>query len=216
MTTTNTNTLKLSTVTLRAILRAVSCAASTDKTRTYIGQVRFLVRDGQIIVDATDGHRLHRAVTPWRAFADGELPPHEAISIPQASLAAALKAVPAPKRGQAPGIATLTATGLETDAAAVRWQAADPSGFPPADRVIPALREAASKGDAEQCAGGWRVMPTYLIDALTACEVVETGRVQSALIQTPAFSLDPIRVEASGHVDGHAFAVTCVVMPVRI
>jgi hypothetical protein len=215
MTMTTTNTLKLQTTTLRAILRAVSCAASTDKTRSHLGQVRFFVRDGQIIADATDGHRLHRAVTPWRAFADGELPPAEAISIPQASLAAALKAVPAPKRGQAPALAILTATGLETDAAAVRWQAADPTAFPPVEQVIPALRDAASKGDAEQCAGGWRVAPAYLIDALAACEVVETGRVQAALVQTPACSLDPARIEASGYVDGHAFAVTCVVMPVR-
>lgn len=209
-------TIKMKTTTFRALLRAVAPAVSKDKTRAHISCVRVMVRDGQIIADATDGHRLHRASAQWRAFEDGELPPPAGTSlfIPGASLAAALKAVPAPARGQAPALAVLTATGLETDAAAVRWPAVDGALFPDADRVIPKLRDAASKGERETCAASWGVAPAYLVDALEACAVVvDRGGV---LVQTPASSLDPIRVAAADYIDGHAFSVICVVMPMRL
>lgn len=210
-------TIKLKTTTLRALLRAVSPAASKDKTRPHISCVRVLVRDGRIVMDATDGHRLHRASAPWRAFEDGELPPPNgtALFIPGASLAAALKAVPAPARGQAPAMAVLTATGLETDAAAVRWPAVvNGADFPVVEHVIPALREAASKGEREECAGGWSVQPSYLVDALEACAVVlDSG---GAIIQTPEDGSSPVRVSAKGWVDSGEAEVICVVMPMRL
>lgn len=209
-------TIKMKTTTFRALLRAVSPAASKDKTRSHLACVRVMVRDGQIIADATDGHRLHRASAPWRAFEDSELPPpNGALFIPGASLAAALKAVPAPARGQAPALAVLTATGLETDAAAVRWAAVDGATFPDADRVIPKLRDAASKGERETCAASWGVAPAYLVDALEACAVVlDRGGV---IVQTPDDNLSPIRVHAKGYLDdGGEVEVICVVMPMRL
>ncbi len=209
-------TIKLQTTTFRALLRAVAPAVSKDKTRPHISCVRVMVRDGQIIADATDGHRLHRASAPWRAFEDGELPPPNGTSlfILGASLTAALKAVPAPARGQAPALAVLTATGLETDAAAVRWPAVDGALFPEVERVIPALRDAASKGGRETCAASWGVAPAYLVDALEACAVVlDSGGV---IIQTPDDNLSPIRVHAKGWVDSGEAEVVCVVMPMRL
>jgi DNA polymerase III sliding clamp (beta) subunit (PCNA family) len=209
-------TIKLKTTTLRALLRAVAPAVSKDKTRAHISCVRVMVRDGRIVADATDGHRLHRASAPWRAFEDGELAPEGvAICIPQASLAAALKAVPAPARGQAPALAVLTATGIETDSSAVRWSAVDGADFPEVDRVIPALREAASKGERETCAASWGVAPAYLVDALEACAVVlDRGGV---IVQTPDDNLSPIRVHAKGYLDdGGEAEVVCVVMPMRL
>ena len=210
-------TIKLKTTTLRALLRAVAPAVSKDKTRPHLACVRVMVRDGRIVADATDGHRLHRASAPWRAFEDGELPPPSsaALFIPGASLAAALKAVPAPARGQAPAMAVLTATGLETDAAAVRWAAVDGATFPEVDRVIPALRDAASKGERETCAASWGVAPAYLVDALEACAVVlDRGGV---IVQTPDDNLSPIRVHAKGYLDdGGEAEVICVVMPMRL
>ena len=209
-------TIKLKTTTLRALLRAVSPAASKDKTRPHLACVRVMVRDGRIVADATDGHRLHRASAPWVAFEDGELPPTTVpVLIPQASLAAALKAVPAPARGLAPAMAVLTATGLETDAAAVRWAAVDGATFPEVERVIPALREKAARGEREECAGGWGIAPAYLVEALEACRVVLDGG--HAVVQTPDDNLSPIRVHAKGYLDdGGEAEVICVVMPTRL
>lgn len=209
-------TIKMKTTTFRALLRAVAPAVSGDKTRPHISCVRVMVRDGRIVADATDGHRLHRASAPWRPFEDGELPPPNGTSlfIPGASVAAALKAVPAPARGQAPAMAVLTATGLETDSSAVRWSAVDNASFPDTDRVIPALRDAASKGERETCAASWDVAPAYLVDALEACAVVvDRG---GAIIQTPDDSLSPIRVHAKGWLDTVEVEVVCVVMPMRL
>lgn len=210
-------TIKLQTTTFRALLHAVAPAASKDKTRPHLACVRVRVRDGRIIMDATDGHRLHRASAPWAAFDDGELPPTTVpVLIPQASVAAALKAVPAPKRGQAPAMAVLTATGVETDAAAVRWALVDGASFPDVERAIPALREAASKGEREECAGGWGVHPAYLIDALEACRVVLDSVTGGVTVQTPEDNLSPIRVHAQGWLDTVEVEVVCVVMPMRL
>lgn len=211
-------TIKLQTTTLRALLRATALAASKDKTRPHLACVRLMVRDGRIIADATDGHRLHRASAPWRAFEDGELAPEgTAICIPQASLAAALKAVPAPKRGQAPAMAVLTATGLETDSAAVRWVAVNRADFPHVEGVIPALREKAQKFEQENCASGWGVAPQYLIEACEACSAALDGDRGGVIVQTPETSLDPARIHATGYVDGSVLVeVVCVVMPMRL
>lgn len=210
-------TIKMKTTTFRALLRAVSPAASKDKTRPHLACVRVRVRDGRIIMDATDGHRLHRAAAQWVAFEDGELPTTVPVLIPQASLAAALKAVPAPKRGQAPAIATLTATGLETDAAAVRWAPMDGASFPDVERVIPALRDKAARGEREECAGGWGVHPAYLIDALEACRVVLDGDTDGVTVQTPEDGFSAVRVHAKGwHGMTPVEEVVCVVMPTRL
>lgn len=208
-------TIKMKTTTFRALLRVVAPAVSKDKTRPHISCVRVMVRDGQIIADATDGHRLHRASAQWIVFEHGDPPNGTSLFIPGASLAAALKAVPAPKRGEMPAAATLTATGLETDTAAVRWSAVDGASFPEVERVIPALREAANKGERETCAASWGVAPAYLVDALEACAVVlDRGGV---IVQTPDDNLSPIRVHAKGYLDdGGEAEVICVVMPMRL
>lgn len=209
-----TTTIKLHTTTLRALLRAVAPAVSKDKARAYISCVRVMVRDGRIVADATDGHRLHRASAQWGVFEYGDPPNGAALFIPGASLAAALKAVPAPKRGEVPAAATLTATGLETDTAAVRWPAVDGASFPDADRVIPKLRDAASKGERETCAASWGVAPAYLVDALEACAVVLDR--DGVIVQTPDDNLSPIRVSAKGWLDTVEVEVVCVVMPMRL
>jgi len=210
-------TIKMQTTVFRALLRATALAASKDKTRPHLACVRFLVRDGRIIADATDGHRLHRASAPWRAFEDGELAPEgTSILIPQASLAAGLKAVPAPKRGQAPAMAVLTATGLETDSAAVRWVAVSGVDFPTVERVIPPLREKAQKFERENCASGWGIAPQYLIEACEACSAALDGS-GGVIVQTPETSLDPARIHATGYIDGAVLVeVVCVVMPMRL
>lgn len=210
--------IKMKTPIFRALLRAVSPAAasSKDKTRPHLACVRVMVRDGRIIMDATDGHRLHRAAAQWVAFDDADLPPPSgaALFIPGASLAAALKAVPAPARGQAPAMATLTATGLETDAAAVRWAAVDGATFPDVERVIPALREKAAFGEREECAGGWGVHPVYLIDALEACRAALDG-VGGVTVQTPEDGFSAVRVHAKGW-HGEVEEVVCIIMPMRL
>jgi len=212
-------TIKMQTTVFRALLRATALAASKDKTRPHLACVRLMVRDGRIIADATDGHRLHRASAPWRAFEDGEVPPEGvAILIPQASLAACLKAVPAPKRGQAPAMAVVTATGLETDSAAVRWSAVvEGALFPAVERVIPPLREKAQKFERENCASGWGIAPQYLIEACEACSAALDGDRGGVIVQTPETSLDPARIHATGYIDGSMLVeVVCVVMPMRL
>lgn len=213
-------TIKMQTTVFRVLLRATASAASKDKARRpYIACVRLMVRDGRIIAEATDGHRLHRASAPWFAFEDGEVPPEgTAICIPQASLAAALKAVPAPKRrGEAPAMTVLTATGLETDSAAVRWVAVDGALFPEVGRVIPALREKAQAFERENCASGWGVAPQYLIEACEACSAALDGSRGGVIVQTPETSLDPARLHARGYIDGSMLVeVVCVVMPMRL
>ena len=112
-------------------------------------------------------------------------------------------------------MAVLTATGLETDAAAVRWAAVDGATFPEVERVIPALREKAARGEREECAGGWGIAPAYLVEALEACRVVLDGG--HAVVQTPDDNLSPIRVHAKGYLDdGGEAEVICVVMPTRL
>ena len=204
-------TIKMKTTTFRALLCAVSpaAAASKDKTRADYACVRVRVLDGRIIMDATDGHRLHRAAAQWVAFEDGELPPTTVpVLIPQASLAAALKAVPAPKRGQAPAMAVLIATGLETAAASVRWAPIDGASF--------ALREKAARGEREECAGGWGVHPAYLIDALEACRVVLDSVTGGVTVQTPEDGFSAVRVHAKGWLNDGEVEVVCVVMPTRL
>lgn len=203
--TNNTNSIKISTVTLRTLVRAVASAASTDKTRPHIAQVRVMVRDGKIIADATDGHRLHRASAPWTNTdaADAALP--EPIGIPQASLAAVLKALPALKRNQKPGLVTLTSTSLETETVAVRWTATDVTRFPDADRVIPQIKD-----DQTQRAERFGIHPPYLAEAMEACNVLEGP---GAIVHTPESSVDPIRIDAKSN-DG--MEVVCVVMPKRM
>ena len=211
--------IKMKTTTFRALLCAVSpaAAASKDKTRADYACVRVRVRDGRIIMDATDGHRLHRASAPWVAFEDGELPPTTVpVLIPQASVAAALKAVPAPKRGQAPAMAVLIATGLETAAASVRWAPIDGASFPDVERVIPALRDKAARGEREECAGGWSVHPAYLIDALEACRVVLDSVTGGVGVQTPEDGFSAVRVHAKGWLNDGEVEVVCVVMPMRL
>jgi DNA polymerase III sliding clamp (beta) subunit (PCNA family) len=211
-------TIKMKTTIFRALLRAVSPAASKDKTRPHLACVRVMVDvDGRVVMDATDGHRLHRAAAQWVAFEDGELPPPSgaALFIPGASLAAALKAVPAPARGQTPTITILTATGLETDAAAVRWAPMDGASFPDVERVIPALRDKAARGEREEVASGWGVHPAYLIDALEACRVVLDGDTDGVTVQTPEDGFSAVRVDAKGW-HGEVEEVICVVMPMRL
>ena len=203
--TNNTNSIKISTATLRTLIRAVASAASADKTRSHIAQVRVMVSDGKIIADATDGHRLHRASAPWTNTDAPDVALPEPVGIPQASLAAVLKAVPALKRGQKAGIATLTSTSLETETAAVRWTATEIARFPDADRVIPQIKD-----DRTTHASSYGIHPPYLVDAMESCHVLDGP---GAIVHTPESSVDPIRIDAKSN-DG--MEVVCVVMPKRM
>jgi hypothetical protein len=98
----------------------------------------------------------------------------------------------------------------------VRWAAVDGATFPEVERVIPALREKAARGEREECAGGWGVHPTYLIDALEACRVVLDSVTGGVTVQTPEDGFSAVRVHAKGWLDTVEAEVVCVVMPMRL
>ena len=201
-------TIKLSTVNARFLLRATLAAASKDVTRESLCGIHLTVCDGVVVATATDGHRLHRASVQWVAFEDGELPATGALLIPRAGAEAALKAVPAPKRGQAPALATFTATGFETDVASVKWIALDASAFPDADRLI------AGTGNAEKPAPTLGVSPRYVVDAAEACALLDPTI--AMVWHQPSTVFDPVRGEATGYPHSETATVLAVIMPVRL
>jgi hypothetical protein len=201
-------TIKLSTVNARFLLRAVLPAVSKDTTRESLCGIHLTVREGFIVATATDGHRLHRASVQWVAFEDGELPPTGALLIPLKGAEAALKATPAPKRGQAPALATFTATGFETDSASVKWTGLDAHAFPDADRVI------AGTGHAEKPTPKLGVSPRYVAEAAEACGLL--GPTIAMIWHQPSTVFDPVRIEAEGYPNAEKATVLAVVMPVRL
>jgi len=203
-------TIKLNTINARFLLRAVLPAASKDTTRESLCGIHLTVRDGFVVATATDGHRLHRVSVQWVAFEVGELPPTGALLIPLKGAEAALKAVPAPKRGQAPALATFTAAGFATDVASVRWVGLDASAFPDADRVIAGT----IYGDKHKPTPTLGVSPRYLVDAAEACALLDPTI--AMVWHQPPSPLDPVRVEATGYPHGEKATVIAVIMPVRL
>lgn len=203
-------TIKLNTINARFLLRAVLPAASKDTTRESLCGIHLTVRDGFVVATATDGHRLHRVSVQWVAFEVGELPPTGALLIPRKGAEAALKAVPAPKRGQAPALATFTAEGFATDVASVRWVGLDASAFPDADRVIAGT----IYGDKHKPTPTLGVSPRYLVDAAEACALLDPTI--AMVWHQPPSPLDPVRVEATGYPHGEKATVIAVIMPVRL
>jgi hypothetical protein len=203
-------TIKLNTINARFLLRATLAAVSKDVTRESLCGIHLMVRDGFVVATATDGHRLHRASVQWVAFEveGGELPPTGALLIPLKGAEAALKAVPAPKRGQAPALATFTATGFETDSASVKWTSLDARAFPDADRVI------AGTGNAEKPAPTLGVSPRYVVDAAEACALLDPTI--AMIWHQPSTVFDPVRVEATGYPNAEKATVLAVIMPVRL
>jgi len=203
-------TIKLNTINARFLLRAVLPAASKDTTRESLCGIHLTVRDGFVVATATDGHRLHRASVQWVPFEveGGELPPTGALLIPRAGAEAELKAVPAPKRGQAPALATFTAEGFATDSASVRWTGLDARAFPDADRVI------AGTGNAEKPAPTLGVSPRYVAEAAEACGLL--GPTIAMIWHQPPTVFDPVRIEAEGYPNAEKASVLAVVMPVRL
>ena len=207
-----TITIKLNAANARFLLRAVLPAASKDVTRESLCGIHLTVRDGFIVATATDGHRLHRASVQWVPFEveGGELPPTGALLIPRAGAEAALKAVPAPKRGQAPALATFTAEGFATDSASVRWVGLDASAFPDADRVIATT----VYGDKHKPTPTLGVSPRYLVDAAEACALLDPTI--AMVWHQPPTAFDPVRIEATGYPHAEKATVLAVIMPVRL
>ncbi len=205
-------TIKLSTVNARFLLRAVLPAVSKDTTHESLCGIHLTVREGFVVATATDGHRLHRASVQWVPFEveGGEIPPTGALLIPRAGAEAALKAVPAPKRGQAPAIATFTAEGFETDSASVRWTGLDARAFPDADRVIATT----VYDDKHKPTPKLGVSPRYVVDAAEACALLDPTI--AMIWHQPPTAFDPIRIEAEGYPNAEKATVLAVIMPVRL
>jgi DNA polymerase III sliding clamp (beta) subunit (PCNA family) len=192
----------------RFLLRAVLPAASADSTRPHLACVQIVARDGWIEATTTDGARLHRARVKWQPVSHDapEPSPIGTFLVARSAAEAALKSLPAVKRGQTAPVVTISPTGLETPTGAVRFPTIT-ERFPDVDRVIPGTHASA----AISCG----VNPAYVGEAAEACALV-SERTAGLIWHQPESGLDPIRLTAEGYVDDAEADVLCVIMPMRV
>jgi hypothetical protein len=203
---------------LRPLLQAVLPVASKDKTRTNINQVLIRIKDGTLILAATDGRRLHRGLcVEWR-LDPSEDPADEDVLISTGSAAALLTALKAACRGTKNSLVvpvTLTAASVTLPTGTVFLTQGATGTFPPIDKVIPLLRE---EGTCLLVVG---INPTYLAEAAEACNVLAVTYRPDGLtlrIELGATATDPARFAAVGTVGNRdqLCEILCIVMPCRL
>ena len=202
---------------LRPLLAAVLPVASKDKTRTNINQILIRIQAGTLILAATDGRRLHRALcVEWR-LDETQGRTDEDVLISTASAAALLTALKVACRGAKNSLSvpvTLTAACATLPTGTVTLTRGTEGTFPPIDKVIPLLRE---EGTCPLSVG---INPTYLAEAAEACGVLAVPYRPEGLtmrIELGATALDPVRFVAVGTAGGqdHLCEILCIVMPCR-
>lgn len=215
--TTDTTEITISALTLRAMLRALLPAvpaASKDASRPQLAQIHLRVSPTYLVGQGTDGYRLHRLETPWRAGvameADaGQTGPRGSWGWTQASSAALAKALVG--RIWDPALtATISPQRVALSDGRLIPMVVAEGVFPDTARVIPAFDAVRSASAVEVS----RFNVKYMTEALEAAHAIGADELD---VQPGLTGLDPALLRAVGGLDGPCpeAVLMAVLMPMR-
>lgn len=214
--TTDTTEITISALTLRALLRALLPAVPAtgkDASRPFLAQIHLRVSPTYLVGQGTDGYRLHRLETPWRAGVamepdDGQTGPRGSWGWTQASSAALAKAL----GGRLDPALTATISPQRvalSDGRLIPMVVAE-GDFPDTARIIPAF-EAVRQASAVEVS---RFNVKYMTEAVEAAHAIGADELD---VQPGLTGLDPALLRAEGGLDGPCpgAVLTAVLMPMR-
>jgi hypothetical protein len=213
---TSTTEITISALTLRAMLRALLPAVpATGKaaSRPELAQIHLRVSPTYLVGQGTDGYRLHRLETPWRAGVamesdDGQTGPRGSWGWTQASSAALVKAL----GGRLDPALTATISPQRvalSDGRLIPMVAAE-GAFPDTVHVIPAF-DAVRPASAVEVS---RFNVKYMTEALEAAHAIGADELD---VQPGLTGFDPALLRAVGGLDGPCpeAVLMAVLMPMR-
>lgn len=219
---TSTTEITISALTLRALLRALLPAVPAtgkDASRPFLAQIHLRVSPTCLVGQGTDGYRLHRLKTPWRA--DVVMEASHGLALrpddgqagswgwTQASSAALAKAL----GGRLDPALTATISPQRvalSDGRLIPMVEGPEGAFPDTARIIPAF-EAVRQASAVEVS---RFNVKYMTEAVEAAHAIGADELD---VQPGLTGLDPALLRAEGGLGGPCpgAVLTAVLMPMR-